>query len=300
LDGRSYLTASVAAFHVIPSLIPRPFAARPIEHADGEIVAIHTDGDKRTSRQRAGRTELTFDAGVVIRGWTQLRGKPATEIGIVVDDRWFLEANADARAGPDGFQARFVLNFALPGEHVLYAVARRGAGPFVRVSEVIAFESIETPLPWIRSLIELRQETRAAIEEVQVADRPAGGPLELLRGDGIFIRGWAVDDPAGGPPGGVYFRIDGKNEDAVPARNARYVLPSTTDPFEHSLCRFTALIPTDTLSLGTHTLELLVAGRGWTGYYAPLEPIIFSIYRIRKSYRLLTLSQRLPRRAPAT
>jgi hypothetical protein len=59
------------------------------------------------------------------------------------DDQWYLGGSA---AGPStAYQSRFVLNFALPGDHVLYAVARRHSrAPFVRVSQSVAFESGRT------------------------------------------------------------------------------------------------------------------------------------------------------------
>lgn len=269
-DGRSYVPVATAPFHVIPSLIPRPFTQVPGERAEGEILAASTDGDNRTAEQRAGRIELGFDAGVTVRGWAKLSRGPYDEVGIVVDDRWYLEGNRTGVSATGAYEARFVLNFALPGDHELYAVARASRGAFVRVSERHTFESIEPPLPWLWPLVELRQPTRAGIDEVLVS---SGSLHALPRGNAIFVRGWAIDEPAGGPAAGVYISLDGNRIAAVPAR---YERPHETEGAS-ARCGFTASIPTDALARGPHRFELLVAARAWTGYYVPTPPVSFNV-----------------------
>ncbi len=268
-DGASYAIVATADFTIIPSLVPRPFAGAPKERATGEITSISTDGDTRSPRQRAGRIELGFDAGATIGGWAQLARGRYDEVGIVVDDRWYVEGSRTSAQREGIYQTRFVLNFALPGDHELYAVARAARGPYARVSERITFESIEPPLPWIWALIELSQPTRAAIEHVSAGD---ASMTSLSPGQAIFIRGWAIDEAAGGPAGGVYISIDGNRREAIPARYGR---PANEGVPKGS--GFTALVPTDGLAAGSHTLEVLVTAQSWSGYYVPLDPIIFII-----------------------
>jgi hypothetical protein len=263
-DGTSYVTVAVAAFHVIASLIPRPFDHAPDERGDGALLTVTTDGDTRSIVQRAGRTELAFDAGVIVRGWARPSRGSYAEVGIVVDDRWYVEGTPATAGRPGSYEARFVLNFAVPGDHQLYAVARMARGSFVRVSDRVSFESIEAPLPWMWALVELRQPTRAAIDEISCHD---GSLTALPCGSAIFLRGWATDEPAGAAAGGVYISIDGDRISPIVGRYGR-----ANDPYG-----FTAVIPTDTLSSGSHTLELLVTARSWSGYYVPLPPVLFNI-----------------------
>ena len=268
-DGNSYLTVAVAGFYVLTSLVPRPFNQLPVEHGAGAIESFASDGDLRTSRERAGRNELAFGRGVTVHGWAYdaRHRKPYAEIGVVVDDLWYL-AGTSTQAPAGAYQCRFVLNFALPGDHTIYAVARRNArAPFVRVSEPMTFESIEPPLPWIWALIELRQPSRAMIDEIVVLGATCEAPLTFPQGNGIFIRGTAVDEPAGGPAGGVYFSFDGDRYQGVAARYGRPESPEA----------FTALLPTAKLSPGRHTIELRVVSRSWIGYYVPLAPIVVEI-----------------------
>jgi hypothetical protein len=269
VDGRSFSIVAKADFHVIPSLIPRPFDAVANERRDGEITSVATDGDVRTPPQRAGRIELAFNAGVTVNGWAKPARGRYREVGIVVDDCWYLEGGQTGAGRTGTYQARFVLNFATPGDHELYAVAKTADRTFVRVSERIAFESIEPPLPWIWALTEFTQSTRAAIERVSAGTATLDA---VPRGQAIFLQGWAVDEPAGATAGGVYVSVDGDRRSAVPAR---YGHPA----YEHvaERCGFTATIPTDALSAGTHSLELLVTTHAWSGYYVPLPPLRFTI-----------------------
>jgi hypothetical protein len=272
-DGTSYVVAASAPFYVIPSLIPRPFLDAPSERGDGEITAICADGDTRSLEQRAGRVELAFDAGVTVSGWARPPRGSYAEAGIVVDDRWYLEASPSATGAAGAYEARFVLNFALPGDHELYAVARSADGGFVRVSERVPFESIEPSLPWLWPLIELRQPSSAGIVEIFDGAVSTAVP----RGHAIFVRGWAIDEPAGAAAAGVYISIDGDRKSALPARYGRPTPEEARLPDFARNCGFTALIPTDGLAVGQHTIELLVVAGGWTGFYVPLPPVGFSI-----------------------
>ncbi len=264
-DGKSYSIVATADFHVIPSLIPRPFAAPPLESGTGEITGLSTDGDERTIEQRAGRSELAFDAGVTVNGWGALPSGAYDEVGVVVDNLWYVQGSRVNGARDGTYQTRFVLNFALPGDHEIYAVAKRGRSPFVRISNRIPFESIEPALPWIWALVELKQPTRAGIDTIFAAGESIAA---LPRGTAIFISGWAKDEPAGGPAGGVYISIDGDRRTAVPARYGR----PTRDEIGTN-CGFTAIVPTDSLVPGKHTLEVLVTAQSWSGYYVPLAPL---------------------------
>jgi hypothetical protein len=93
----------------------------------------------------------------------------------------------------------------------------------------------------------------------------------VLPGYGIFLTGWAVDAPARAPASAVYISVDGDRRSPVPARYGRAMSlpPAVFGPGRWTNCGFTALVPTDTLEPGFHTIEPLVVASNSFGYYVP-------------------------------
>jgi hypothetical protein len=110
--------------------------------------------------------------------------------------------------------------------------------------------------------------------------REVGAPLRILRGDRLFVRGWAVDEPARNVAAGVVIVIDGKIE--VPAL---YGLPRPdvaevhgNDAFLRS--GFSGEIETDDLAAGLHTAECRVLSRDGRGAYLTAQRFEFELNEV--------------------
>jgi hypothetical protein len=127
----------------------------------------------------------------------------------------------------------------------------------------------------------LHQMTSAFLEDVvriRTGTAPElGGPLRVMRGDRLFVRGWAIDDVARDVAAGVVFVIDGRIE--VPAL---YGLPRPDVAEVHqndALVRsgFSGEIETDDLPAGLHRAECRVLARDGRGAFSTAQRFDFEV-----------------------
>jgi hypothetical protein len=124
--------------------------------------------------------------------------------------------------------------------------------------------------------------TSAFLDDVvrirQGSAREVGAPLRVVRGDLLFVRGWAIDDSVRNIAAGVVIVIDGQIE--VPAL---YGLPRPDVADFHqneALMRsgFTGEIETGQLQLGLHSAECRVLSRDGRGAFSTAQRFEFEVY----------------------
>ena len=130
--------------------------------------------------------------------------------------------------------------------------------------------------------VPLREMTSAYLDDVvrisRSAARDVAAPLRLVRGDRIFVRGWAFDEPAREIAAGVTLLIDDRIE--VPTL---YGLPrpDIAETFENeALVRsgFTAEIDTALLKPGLHRAECRVLARDGRGALTTAQRFDFEVF----------------------
>jgi hypothetical protein len=141
--------------------------------------------------------------------------------------------------------------------------------------------------PSASARITLNEMTAAFLDDVvrikRGVAREVGAPLRVVRGDRLFVRGWAFDEAARGVAAGVALMIDGRLE--VPAL---YGLPRPDVAEAHQnegLVRsgFTAEIDTDDLAAGLHTADCRVLSRDGRGAYATAQRFEFEVLEVNES-----------------
>lgn len=104
--------------------------------------------------------------------------------------------------------------------------------------------------------------------------RPRTLVLTRVPNDSLLrVDGWAVDQAARRPAGGVYVRIDDKLFPAV------YGLPATisVEGRAYEACGFSRVIPIAEIGPGPHEMSIIVITGDGTGYYEPAETQPFSV-----------------------
>jgi hypothetical protein len=130
------------------------------------------------------------------------------------------------------------------------------------------------PIPDAATLVALPIGTTGFLDSVnnEVVQGPQQAPIAVSAGESIRIDGWAVDETAGGPAGGVFVVVDESlrvwTEYGWERSDVAEVLGEA-----YRWSGFIAAVPADTLSPGLHTLELWIVTQDQRGYYTPAPQV---------------------------
>lgn len=84
----------------------------------------------------------------------------------------------------------------------------------------------------------------------------------------IGVTGWAVDEAAGRPAGGVYLEVDGERYPAFHGKRREELAEGIGDP-AYEFSGFEGSIPVSELAPGTHEVSVLVVTSDRERYYRP-------------------------------
>jgi hypothetical protein len=108
-----------------------------------------------------------------------------------------------------------------------------------------------------------------------VVDPPA--PLTLVRGNQLFLSGWAIDQPGDGIARAVHLSVDGLvSTPAVYGLERRDVAQHFHRP-DLTECGFLALIATASMPAGSHWADVRVIDRTGTRFYALEQRVHFTV-----------------------
>jgi hypothetical protein len=232
-------------------------------------------------------------ARLYVRGWTCAKAPVAAfdEVYAVVDGEHVFRASygsprpdiaefLEAPPGVDalGFEVSIATGELAAGKHDVEVVGvSAGAGVVDRTPialRIIVGEALPAHIP-------LRETTLASIDDVvrieQSVATGAGAPLRLVRGDRLFVRGWAIDESSKSLAAGVVLAIDGTREVIALYGLPRPDVAATLGNDDLTRCGFTAEIASDDLSAGIHTVVCRVLARDGRGAFATAQQFAFEL-----------------------
>jgi hypothetical protein len=299
LDRSAGRFSELAAAETFTLLVPDRTATPDFTFADVAVRA-NLDGVVDLATGNAvdePQQPFTVSRGtrLLLRGWACTSEPPApfAELYALVDGRHPYRAAygvprpdvADAVGLPErdglGFEVEIGTVDLERGAHecVLVGVTA-GDGAAVRLPQtlrVIVGEALPTRIP-------LRESTLASIDDVvrvegAVASAIAA-PLRVVRGDKLFVRGWAIDEPAGTLAGGVVLAIDGEREVVALYGLPRADVAEALGKRDLMRCGFTAEIDSADLTTGIHTVTCRVLARDGRGAFTTAQHFAFDVVDI--------------------
>jgi hypothetical protein len=241
--------------------------------------------------------EEPLDAGatsiVRVRGWAIEEG-PGTGSALfgvigstVVRARYGLRRDDVAatlgaeRFAECGFDLDVPMEAVPPGPHVVHLrlLGRDGttvyAGPHVRV-DVAAPAHSDEPAAFA-SVIASAHIDRALIVGEHGALRGAPADLRLVRGERLFVSGWAIDEASDALARGVAVCVDEMLSFRALYGHDRDDVAASFERPELGACGFTALVPTASMPSGPHVLTLRVIARDGRHFFEASERIAFTV-----------------------
>jgi hypothetical protein len=132
--------------------------------------------------------------------------------------------------------------------------------------------------------IVLKETTAAFLDDIVRVERGApralGAPLRLVRGDRLFVRGWAIDEPAHSLAAGVVLVVDGEREFPLLYGLPRHDIAGAFNDDALLRAGFTGEIDTALLPVGLHSAECRVLAGDGRGALATMQRFDFEVSEV--------------------
>ncbi len=239
-----------------------------------------------------GSVTIPRGALLSLRGWfcDPDASAPFTEAYAIVDgeraykvDYGSARIDAVAQFGKPvsplvGFAARVPTVNLQRGTHQLDIVAMSADGETL-VRSPISLQLVVGPAASAR--LPLEEMTSAFLDEVVRVQSEvvyqSGAPLLVAQGDHLFVRGWAIDEPAQSVAAGVVFIIDDRMEVSALYGLPRPDVAETLRNPNLTRCGFTVEIETEALAVGFHKAECRVHARDGRGAFMTAQRFDFEV-----------------------